>query len=37
LKELLPGGESEIERIALDTSVGMAFSNFRTSLLSLLF
>jgi NRAMP (natural resistance-associated macrophage protein)-like metal ion transporter len=27
LKELLRGGESEIERIALDTSVGMAFSN----------
>jgi Mn2+/Fe2+ NRAMP family transporter len=27
LKELLHGGESEIERIALDTSVGMAFSN----------
>jgi hypothetical protein len=27
LKELLRGGESEIERIALETSVGMAFSN----------
>jgi NRAMP (natural resistance-associated macrophage protein)-like metal ion transporter len=27
LKELLRGGESEIERIALDTTVGMAFSN----------
>ena len=27
LKDLLRGGESEIERIALDTSVGMAFSN----------
>jgi hypothetical protein len=27
LKELLRGGESEIARIALDTSVGMAFSN----------
>jgi NRAMP (natural resistance-associated macrophage protein)-like metal ion transporter len=27
LKELLVGGESEIKRIALDTSVGMAFSN----------
>src|ERR1700680_2850367 len=27
LKELSVGGESEIKRIALDTSVGMAFSN----------
>src|SRR6202011_6204357 len=27
LRELLRGGESEIGRIALDTSVGMAFSN----------
>ena len=27
LRELSRGGESEIERIALDTSVGMAFSN----------
>jgi NRAMP (natural resistance-associated macrophage protein)-like metal ion transporter len=27
LKELLHGGESEIERIALDTGVGMTFSN----------
>jgi Mn2+/Fe2+ NRAMP family transporter len=27
LKELSRGGESEIERIALDTSVGMVFSN----------